>query len=73
MLETLQESKGCAISVSEDEMTGGIESIAAIEGLLLSPEGAATYMGLQKLIEKDWIQDHEEVLLFNTGSWYKYR
>ncbi len=73
MLASLFESNGIAITVSEKEMNLGIEEIALSEGLLLSPEGAATYMGMKKLLEKDWIQEHEEVLLVNTGSWYKYR
>lgn len=73
MLEAIYESKGCAITVSEEDMNTGIDAIALTEGLLVSPEGAATYMGLKKLIEKDWISEEEEVLLFNTGSWYKYR
>jgi threonine synthase len=73
MLESLYQSGGTAITVSENEMDQGIEEIANSEGLLLSPEGAATYMGLKKLMEKDWIKENEEVLLINTGSWYKYR
>jgi threonine synthase len=73
MLASLFESNGTAITVSEKEMDKGIEEVALSEGLLLSPEGAATYMGMKKLMEKDWIQEQEEVLLVNTGSWYKYR
>ena len=71
--KVIKESKGTAISVSEEEMTNGIREIAMTEGLLLSPEGSATYMGLKKLIEKDYIREDETVLLFNTGAWHKYR
>ena len=71
--EVVRESGGTAISVSEKEMASGIEAVARMEGLLLSPEGSATYIGLKKLIEKDYIKEDETVLLFNTGSWYKYR
>lgn len=73
MREVIQQSDGKALTVTEDEMEEGTLEIATTEGLLLSPEGSATYMGLKKLIEKDWVQEDEEVLLFNTGSWYKYR
>ncbi|MDE3235403.1 MAG: threonine synthase [Bacteroidota bacterium] len=72
MLQVLQESNGTALTVTEEEMDKGIAEVAASEGLLLSPEGSATYMGLKKLIEKDWIKEDESVLLINTGSWYKY-
>lgn len=71
--EVVRQSQGTAISVSEEEMTRGIEEMAVAEGLLLSPEGSATYMGLKKLIEKDYIREDETVLLFNTGAWHKYR
>ncbi|MFP5042076.1 threonine synthase [Parasediminibacterium sp. JCM 36343] len=73
ILEAVRTSNGTAICVSEDEMEQGIHEIASSEGILLSPEGSATYMGLKKLIEKDWVKEDETVLLFNTGSWYKYR
>ena len=71
--QVVKESKGTAITVSEEEMMKGIEVFAAAEGMLLSPEGSATYMGLKKLIEKDYIREDETVLIFNTGSWSKYR
>lgn len=73
MLEVLHHSDGTALTVSESEIESGMQELAATEGLLLSPEGSATYAGLKKLIEKDWLQGEEDILLFNTGSWYKYR
>ncbi|MFL9485585.1 threonine synthase [Chitinophagaceae bacterium LWZ2-11] len=73
IMQVLHESNGFAIAVSEEEMERGIAEIAMSEGLLLSPEGSATFMGLRKLIEKDWLKEDENVLIFNTGSWYKYR
>ncbi len=71
--QVVHESGGAAVAVSEDEIQKGILELASKEGLLLSPEGSATYIGLKKLIEKDYIREDETVLLFNTGSWYKYR
>lgn len=71
--EVVRESKGTAITVSEKEIQDGIAKVASQEGLLLSPEGSAAYMGLRKLIEKDYVREDESVLLFNTGAWYKYR
>ncbi|QJB31311.1 threonine synthase [Chitinophaga oryzae] len=73
MQEVIRQSDGKALTVTEEEMEAGISEIAEAEGILLSPEGSATYMGLKKLIEKDWVQEDEQALLFNTGSWYKYR
>ncbi|WP_343689345.1 threonine synthase [Chitinophaga sp.] len=73
MMDVLRQSNGTALTVTETEITIGMRSIATTEGLLLSPEGSATYMGMQHLVADGWIQEGENVLLFNTGSWYKYR
>lgn len=71
--KTVRESSGTAVNIREQDMTTGIREFASREGILLSPEGSAAYMGLKKLIEKDYIKEDETVVLFNTGSWYKYR
>lgn len=71
--QVVNESNGTAIRVSEKEISAGIRKVAETEGLLLSPEGSATYMGLKKLVEKDYVHEDETVLLFNTGAWHKYR
>ncbi len=73
MLAVLKESNGIALTVTEEEMEMGVEAIAKIEGVLLSPEGAATYKATQKLFELGWVKNTDKVLLVNTGSWYKYR
>jgi threonine synthase len=73
MMEVLEQSNGTALTVSEQEMEDGIVEVARAEGVLLSPEGSATYIGCKKLVESGWITEDETVLLFNTGSWYKYR
>jgi len=64
----VRESNGTAVTVSESKMINGVDVVARLEGLILSPEGSASFMGLKKLIEKDYIKEDETVLLFNTGS-----
>lgn len=71
--QVIRHSQGCALAVSEAEMQSGIKEIASTEGMLLSPEGSACYIALQKLLHKKWIHPHQTILLFNTGSWFKYR
>ena len=73
MLDVLRESNGIALTVSEKEMEDGVEEIAEIEGLLLSPEGAATFRATQQLLKIGWAKSTDKILLVNTGSWYKYR
>ena len=72
MLNVLKESGGTAIAVDEDEIIAGVREIAKIEGLLISPEGAATWKALLHLNHTRYIASSEKVLLLNTGSGYKY-
>ncbi len=46
--------------------------LASSEGIFAAPEGAATVVAAQKLAEKGWIKPAETVVLFNTGTGYKY-
>lgn len=73
MLAVLKESNGIALTVTEKEMEVGVEAIAKVEGLLLSPEGAATFLATQQLLQSGWAKNTDKILLVNTGSWYKYR
>lgn len=73
MLAVLNESNGIALTITEKEMQDGVEEIAKVEGLLLSPEGSATCKAAQKLLESGWAKPSDRILLVNTGSWYKYR
>ena len=72
MMNVVRESSGTVVTVTEDEILKGINEFARSEGLLLSPEGSATFIAMRKLVEESWINEDETVLLFNTGSWYKY-
>ncbi len=73
MLQVLKESNGTVVTVSEQAIEDGVEEIASTEGFLLSPEGSATCEAMKILVQNEWIKEEEKVLLFNTGSWYKYR
>jgi threonine synthase len=46
--------------------------MASREGIFPAPEGAATLAGLELLLEKNWIQPEDRIVLFNTGSGLKY-
>ena len=72
MLKVLKESGGMAIAVEEEEIIAGMKEIAKIEGLLISPEGAATWKALLHLNRNQNIKSSDRVLLLNTGSGYKY-
>ncbi len=72
MLKVLNESEGTVIAVDEQEIISGVKEIARTEGLLISPEGAATWKALLKLRATKQIDLSEKILLLNTGSGYKY-
>ena len=72
MLQVLKESGGTAIAVSDEEITAGVKEIAKMEGLIISPEGAATWKALLHLNRMQIMDSAEKVLLLNTGTGYKY-
>lgn len=72
MLKVLKESGGTAYAVDEEGIIKGMKEIARTEGLLISPEGAATWIALKDLNRNNIIKSSEKVLLLNTGTGYKY-
>ncbi|WP_254560336.1 threonine synthase [Dyadobacter diqingensis] len=72
IMEVLAESKGFAVSVTEDELLEGVKTLSKKEGLFVAPEGGALVPAMQKAIVNKWINRDETILLLNTGSGYKY-
>lgn len=72
ILRTLRESSGTALTVSDAEMIQEANTIGAHQGLFVSPESGATLAAFKKLRTTGWIGDEESVVLFSTGSGYKY-
>jgi threonine synthase len=72
VLRVLRESGGKALQVSEQEINQAQDDLASREGILTSPEGAATLAGLRKLVQNGWMNSDQRVVLFNTGSGLKY-
>ncbi|MGZ5812494.1 MAG: threonine synthase [Xanthobacteraceae bacterium] len=72
ILRAVRESGGFAIAVADDAITAAIEEVARAEGLLLCPEGAATYAALKQGIADGRIRRGERALLFNCATGLKY-
>ena len=72
ILRALRESRGAGIAVSDDEMIQGVKDAAANEGLFMAPEGGACVAALRKLRASGHVSADESVVLFNTGTGYKY-
>src|ERR1700681_2630947 len=72
ILRMLRQPKGTALAVSDQEMLQAGRKLASLEAIFAAPEGAATVIGARKLAASGWIKPDESVVLFNTGTGYKY-
>jgi len=72
ILRMLRDTRGTALAVSDAEMLAAGRELAAAEGIYAAPEGAATVAAIRKLAAAGWVQPGESIVLFNTGTGYKY-
>ncbi len=72
ILQTLRESNGTAVAVSDAAIDDAQSRLARAEGMFAAPEGAATLAGLEQLIATGWVKPDERVVLLNTATGLKY-
>jgi threonine synthase len=72
ILADLYASGGEAVAATDDDMMAACRDMAALEGIFAAPEGGAGLVATSKLVRDKKIQAGESVVLFNTGSGYKY-
>jgi threonine synthase len=72
ILRALRESGGFALAVTDEKIAAARTQVAAADGLLLSPEGAATYAAYLEAADSGRIAPTDEVVLFNCASGLKY-
>jgi threonine synthase len=72
ILRALRESHGAGIAVSEQEIVQGVKDAAACEGLFMCPEGGACVAAARKLKVSGHLSPDDTVVLFDTGTGYKY-
>ena len=72
ILNILRKSEGTAVAVSDDETMQAFETWAREEGIFADPEGAASLAAYNKLRANGFLRSDDRVVLFNTGSGYKY-
>jgi len=72
ILEDVYQSHGEAVAASDNEMLAACMHMAVLEGIFAAPEGGAGLVAIQKLVQRKMIKKAETVVLFNTGSGYKY-
>ena len=69
ILEAIRKSNGAAIAVTDEAIREAMQLLPTTEGLLTSPEGAATVAALKQLVMNGMIEPSERVVLFNTGGY----
>ena len=72
ILQAVRETGGTALAVEDAEMVAAMHEIATAEGIIACPEGAATLVGLKRLLDQGFLGPDDSVVLLNTGSGYKY-
>ena len=72
ILRAVRESGGFAIAVEDDAIARAWRHVAREEGLLLCPEGAATYAAYEQALADGRVRPDERVVLFNCASGLKY-
>jgi threonine synthase len=72
ILDILKKSGGTAVTVNDDEMMDAVFEWAAEEGVFAAPEGASSLFAYRKLRASGFLKATDTVVLFNTGSGYKY-
>ena len=72
ILDILERSGGAAVAATDDEILAAMRHWASVEGVFAAPEGAASLVAYRKLRASGFFRDEDTVVLFNTGSAYKY-
>jgi len=72
VLDALYASGGEAVAAEDEELLEACRGLARHEGIFAAPEGGAGLVAVRKIVERGEIGDDDSVVVFNTGSGYKY-
>jgi threonine synthase len=72
ILRAVRDSGGFAVAVDDDAIMKAWREVAAEEGLLLCPEGAATYAAYRQAVADGRVGAGEQAVLFNCATGLKY-
>jgi threonine synthase len=72
IIRAVRESDGFAIAVDDDDLIDAQAEMAREEGLLLCPEGAATYAAWRQSLADGRISRNDRCVLFNCATGLKY-
>ncbi|WP_120495895.1 threonine synthase [Kiloniella sp. EL199] len=72
ILRAVRESGGFAIAVTDETITQSQAEVAQKEGVLLCPEGAATYAAYKQSLADGRIKETDRAVLYNCATGLKY-
>jgi threonine synthase len=72
ILDIIRKSEGTAVPATDDEILDAVRQWATVEGVFAAPEGAASLVAYRKLRAAGFFKKEDVVVLFNTGTAYKY-
>ncbi len=72
ILRGIRESNGFAMAIPDEVILEARAEVGKAEGILLSPEGAATYAAYCRALKEGRVGKHDRVVLFNCGNGLKY-
>lgn len=72
ILDAVRESGGFAVAVDDEATIQALDKVAVGDGLLLCPEGAATYAAWRTALVDGRVGPDDRVVLFNCASGLKY-
>ena len=72
ILRAVRQSGGFAIAVDDEAILAARNRVAYDEGVLLCPEGAATFAAYEEALNDGRVGDGERVVLFNCATGLKY-
>ncbi|MFP6736230.1 MAG: pyridoxal-phosphate dependent enzyme, partial [Rhodospirillales bacterium] len=72
ILRGIRESGGFACAVDDEDIQAAQEEVAREEGLLLCPEGAATFAAYKQELASGRVEPGERAMLFNCATGLKY-
>lgn len=72
ILRAVNKSNGFATAVDDEKILEARDEVAQQEGILMCPEGAATYAAYKKELSSGRVDPSESAILFNCASGLKY-
>ena len=72
ILRDIRASRGDAVAVTDEQMRRAADEIGAAEGLFVCPEGAAVWAAAKTLAADRRLDPSSRIVLFNTGTGFKY-